>query len=178
MEKTLFSQQVYDGGFIQVTEDRVLLPSGREGKRSVVRHKGGAAVVALDHQTRVALVRQYCYRYATDREMIELPAGKLEDNEPPMEAAVRELEEEAGLTAESWQAFGQIVPTCGYCDEIIYLFLATRLQEVEQKLDEDEYLSLFWLPLDQAVAMVLSGEIDDAKTVSGLLRAWLALMPR
>ena len=110
------------------------------------------------------------YRYALDRELIEIPAGKLEKEEDPLEAAKRELGEEAGLAAAEYRDLGYIIPTCGYCSEIIYLYAAKGLSPVGQHLDADEFLSVFTLPLDKAAEMVLSGEITDSKTVAAVLK--------
>ena len=166
-EKTLASREVYRGRIIRVREDTVLLPNGKEGRREVVEHPGGVGILALDGDD-VLLVRQY--RYALDRELIEIPAGKLEKGEDPLEAAKRELGEEAGLAAAEYRDLGYIIPTCGYCSEIIYLYAAKGLSPVGQHLDADEFLSVFTLPLDKAAEMVLSGEITDSKTVAAVLK--------
>jgi ADP-ribose pyrophosphatase len=136
----------------------------------VVHHGGGAGILALNEKGEVALVRQY--RYALGREMVEIPAGKVEPWEPPWETAGRELEEECGITADSLVEFGQVVPTCGYCTEIIYLYLATSLHQTgAQNLDEDEFVDVLWLPLNEAAAIVMDGRIDDSKTAVALLKA-------
>ena len=172
-EETLNSEDIFEGKVFEVTLDTVRLENGKQARREVVHHGGGAGVVALNEKGEVALVRQF--RYAAGKEMVEIPAGKVERGEMPIKTAQRELQEEAGLVAGELVAFGSILPTCAYCTEEIYLFLATRLREGEQKLDEDEFLQVFWLDLDRAVERVFSGEINDAKTVSGLLRAKMLL---
>ena len=147
---------------------KVELENGNTSTREVVHHHGGAGIAALNDRGEIYLVRQY--RYALDRELIEIPAGKLEKGEDPFEAAKRELGEEAGLAAAEYRDLGYIIPTCGYCSEIIYLYAARNLSPVGQHLDADEFLSVFTLPLDEAARMVLSGEITDGKTVAAVLK--------
>lgn len=168
-EEKLSSEKIYTGKVFRVTKDTVRLENGHEATREVVHHNGGSGIVALDDEGRVALVRQY--RYAQQQELLELPAGKVEVGEPPRETAIRELAEEAGRTADHWLDFGSVIPTGAYCTEVIWLFLATGLHKTGQQLDEDEFLTVSWMPLDEAVALVHSGQITDSKTVSGLLRA-------
>ncbi len=172
-EKQLSRETIFNGSIISLTLDTVELENGRTAVREVVHHNGGAAIVALNANGEVALVRQY--RHAAGRELIELPAGKVEQGEAPLATAARELQEEAGLTANALREFGSILPTCAFCTEVIYIFLATGLHTAPCQLDEDEFLDVLWLPLQQAVDMVLDGQICDAKTVSGLLRAKAAL---
>ena len=167
-EKQLSSEEIFAGRVISVTLDTVELENGNTGIREVVHHHGGAGVAALNEQGEIYLVRQY--RYALDRELIEIPAGKLEPGEDPFETAKRELGEEAGLTAAEYRDLGYIIPTCGYCSEIIYLYAAKALSPVDQHLDPDEFLSVFTMPLEEAVQLVLSGEITDSKTVAAILK--------
>lgn len=171
-EKQLTSDEIFSGKVVRLTVDTVQLENDNTSIREVVHHGGGAAIIALNEKGEVALVRQF--RYAAGKELIELPAGKIEPGEPPMETAIRELREEVACVADTFVPFGSIIPTCAYCTEVIYLFLATNLHSVgEQQLDADEFVDFFWLPLDKAVSMVMSGEITDAKTVAGILRAQL-----
>lgn len=167
-EKQLSSQTVFDGRVIRVTLDRVELENGRTSTREVVHHHGGAAILALNEKDEIYLVRQY--RYALQRELIELPAGKLEKGEDPFCAAKRELGEETGFAAADYVDLGYIIPTCGYDSELIYLYGAKNLTPVGQHLDADEFLSVFTMPFDEAVEKVLSGEITDGKTVAGILK--------
>lgn len=168
-EKMISSETVFEGKIISVTVDTVELKNHATAKREVVHHHGGAGVVAINDKGEIVLVRQY--RYALGKELIEIPAGKIEKGEDPKEAAYRELEEEAACRAGYFEAFDSIIPTCGYCDEIIYLFLAKDLTETKQNLDEDEFVDFFWIPLDEAFSMVMSGEITDSKTAVGILKA-------
>ncbi len=168
-EKTLDSAELYDGRVFRVTRDDVLLENGRTGVREIVHHHGGACVVALTKEGEVYLVRQY--RYAIGREMWELPAGKLEKDEDPFEAACRELGEETGLAADNWRSLGAFYPTVGYCTEAIHMYLATGLHAVDMHLDEDEFLEPCKAPLTEMVQRVLNGEIQDSKTIVGVLKA-------
>lgn len=167
-EEKLDSREIFDGRVIRVTVDTVRLENGRTSTREVVHHHGGAGVAALNDKGEIYLVRQY--RYALDRELIEIPAGKLEAGEDPFQAARRELSEEAGLTADHWRDLGFIIPTCGYCSEIIWLYAAKGLADVRQHLDADEFLSVFTMPLDEAARQVLDGRITDSKTVAAVLK--------
>lgn len=168
-ETQLDSKTIFEGRIVRLTVDTVELENGRTSTREVVHHGGGAAVVALNGSGEVALVRQF--RYALGQELIEIPAGKIEPGEPPRQTALRELEEETGFIAANLQEFGSVIPTCGYCTEIIYLYLAIGLSASAQRLDEDEFVDVFWMPLDEAAQLALDGKITDSKTVAGLLRA-------
>lgn len=170
-EKCIASEEVFCGRVIRVKFDTVQLPDGGTSTREVVHHNGGAAIVAVNGRGEVALVKQY--RYALKRDMIEIPAGKVEQGEEPFKTAVRELEEEAGLLADEWLEFGEVIPTCGYCSEIIYLYVATKLRKVERNLDFDEFMDVVWMPLEEAGMLAERGEIVDSKTALGLLRAKL-----
>lgn len=135
----------------------------------VVRHPGGAAVVALDGDGRVCLLRQF--RHAAGGWIWEIPAGKLDPGEAPLTTAQRELVEEAGVRGARWESLGSIFSTPGFCDEVLHLFLARDLTAASQALGEHELIEVHWLALDDAVRQALSGELRDAKTVVALLRA-------
>ena len=167
-EKQIDSKLIYDGRVIKVTFDTVELENGNTSTREVVHHHGGAAVAALNDNGEIYLVKQF--RYALGTELIEIPAGKLEKDENPFEAAKRELGEEAGLVAAQYKDLGYIIPTCGYDNELIYLYAAKGLSKVPQHLDADEFVSVFTMKLDDAVDKVMSGEITDSKTVSAILK--------
>lgn len=171
IEEQISSREVYSGPVFRVTKDEARLARGNTGQRDVVHHNGGACVLAMNGDGKIALIRQY--RYAVSAELIELPAGKLEPGEQPLEAAKRELAEEAGVSADVWRDFGSVIPTCGYSSEVIYIFLATGLHNVGQHLEGDEDLTLFWMPLEQAAQMVMDGSITDSKTVSGISRLYI-----
>lgn len=132
----------------------------------MVRHNGGAAILCLNAQEEVLLIRQFRYPY--NEILLEIPAGKLEKNEDPYTAAVRELEEETGNRAAGLEYLGKIYPTCGYSSEIIYLYLAKDYVFTETSFDEDECIEACFVPLSRVKEMILSGEIKDAKTICAL----------
>lgn len=167
-EKTLSEKLIFDGRIIKLHVDEIELPNGNKASREVVEHNGGVCVAALTDEDKLIFVRQYRYPYHTVLD--ELPAGKLEKGEDPMEAGMRELEEECGVNAEKVIPMGCIYPTVAYCSEIIHLYLATGLTRTKQHLDEDEFLSVQEIPLEKAVEMVMNGEISDAKTVALVLK--------
>lgn len=167
-EKTINSKVVYEGRIITVHVDDVELPDGSRAKREIVEHSGGVCVAALTDNDEILFVRQFRYPYK--KELLELPAGKLEKGENPLEAGIRELEEECGVIAEKVFSLGTVYPTVAYCSEIIYLYAATGLRRTEQHLDMGEFLSVEKKPLDEAVRMVMNGEICDSKTVALVLK--------
>lgn len=166
-EKKLNSNLIFDGRIIKVTVDTVLCTNGNESTREVVHHNGGAAVlVVVDNK--VLLEKQF--RYPFDKVMYEIPAGKLELNEDPLEAAKRELEEETGYVASNIISLGDIYPTVGYCNEVIKLYLVTEIEKGELNLDEDEVIEFEFVPLEKINEMILSNEIADAKTICALYK--------
>ncbi len=168
-EKTLDSEQIFDGRLLKVYRDRVELTNGGTSTREFVHHPGGVAAVALDGEGNVYLERQFRYPY--HKVVTEIPAGKLEPGEDPFEAIKRELHEEIGAAAGRWDALGHIMPSVGYTDEMLYLYLARELTFGERHLDQDEFLEPFKLPFRQALEMAADGRINDAKTVAALFRA-------
>ncbi len=169
-EKVLTKQTEFEGKIITVQQWKVALPDGREAGREIVLHNGAAAVVPVDKQNRVTLVRQH--RVAIDQVTLEIPAGKLDDpQEDPFLCAKRELEEETGLLAGKWQKMAHVVTTPGFCTERIALYLATDLTQAKAHTDPDEFLSLVKMPLTEAIMLVEKGQIVDAKTCLGLLLA-------
>ena len=172
-EKTLSSEKIFDGRILHVRRDTVLLPNGHQSTREVVDHPGGVCVLALDDQERVLVVSQFRYPYG--EVLRELPAGKLEYGEDPAQAAIRELREETGAVAGTFQPLGELYPSPGYCGEIIRMYLARDLSFGNTDPDEDEFLGLERVPFSQLVEQVLSGEIKDAKTIAAVLKAKLLL---
>lgn len=158
----------FSGNIITVHLDTVTLCDSTQAKREVVDHPGGVAVTALTEDNRVLLVRQFRYPY---REVLyELPAGKLEKGEDPLESAKREFKEECGATAKIFEPMGEIYPTPGYCGEIIRLYYAEKLTFGQQNLDDDEYLDVIKMPFEECVEKIMNGEIKDAKTIAGILK--------
>ena len=173
-EVPVSDETVFEGVLINVSHMQVTLPNGKTAKREIVHHKGGAAVVPVDADGNVYMVRQH--RVAVDELTLEIPAGKLEyKGADSRESAIRELEEETGLRAESVEFLISAVPTPGYCDEVLGIYLATGLSQHEDHPDPDEFLHVIKLPLKEAVDRVMKGEFRDAKTVIGLLMAWQKL---
>ena len=165
-EKTLASREVYRGRIIRVREDTVLLPNGKEGRREVVEHPGGVGILALDGDD-VLLVRQY--RYPIHAVTLEVPAGKLDaPDEDPLVCAERELSEETGYTAEHITKLTTIA-TVGFSNEKIHLYAAEGLTAGKQHTDEDEFINVVKVPLEEAVAMATDGRIVDAKSVISIL---------
>jgi ADP-ribose pyrophosphatase len=166
--EVLSSEVTYAGRLINVVRDTV-----REGEktyvREVVRHPGGAAVVPVFEDGTVAFVSQY--RHPTLRYVLELPAGKLDPGERPAETAARELEEELGVVAGHMEQLSEFYTTPGFCAERLWVFLATDLRETARRHEEDEIIEIVRLPFARALDRVASGEIDDAKTIIGLLLA-------
>ncbi len=168
-EKTISTREIYKGRIVHLVEDTVVLPDGRQAGRELVLHNGGAGVIAIDEDKNVLLVSQYRKPY--DQMILEVPAGKLEKDEDPQSAAMRELEEETGYTAEKVTYIGKYYPTPGYCSEITYLYFAENLSFVGQKLDHGEFVEVEKIPLSKLVEMVMNNEIPDAKTAIAILKA-------
>lgn len=164
---------IYRGKIIDLYQELVTLPNGAMAELEIVHHPGGAAVVALDHEKRLCLLRQY--RYASGGWLWELPAGKLDSGETPLTTAQRELGEEAGLIARHWEPLGNIISSPGVFTEIVHLFLARELSRVPTNMDEHELIEVHWVPFTDALAQAHAGEITDAKTLIGIFRAQKAL---
>lgn len=161
---------IHRGRIFTVRVESAKLPDGRVRDYDVVRHPGGAAVVALDDEGRVCLIKQW--RHAVGGWIVELPAGKLDvEGESPARTAMRELEEEAGVSAGELTPLGTILSTPGFSDEVLHLFLARGLRQTGTAHEDGEYIEVSWVPFREAVGMAQSGEIIDAKTVAGLFRA-------
>lgn len=167
-EKTLKVNEVFSGKIINVHVDDIELPDGKTAIREVVEHSGGVCVAAMTEEKELYFVRQYRYPYK--RVLLELPAGKLEKGEDPLEAGIRELEEECGVVADEVISLGTVYPTVAYCSEIIYLFAAKGLKSSAQHLDDGEFLSVEKISIDEATKMVMNGEISDSKTVALVLK--------
>lgn len=160
---------LYAGEVVNLGLENVELPNGENLELEVVRHPGGAAIVAQDEKGRVCLLRQY--RHAAGGWLWELPAGKIDPPEAPEQTARRELQEEAGLTARHWESLGNILTTPGFCDEKIYLYLARDLQSTDTDRHEHEVIEVHWIDNDDALKLINCGDITDAKTILGLMLA-------
>ena len=163
------TRSVFEGRVISLGIESLTLPNGTHLDLEIVRHPGGAAVVAINARRQVCLLRQY--RHAGGGWIWELPAGKLERDESAATTAARELVEEAGLTAGNWEELGSILVTPGFCDEVIHLFLARELTAVPARPEAHELIEIHWVPFDEALAQVYNGTIRDAKTMLGLTLA-------
>lgn len=163
------TEPVYRGKIVQLDIESITMPNGVPVELEIVRHPGGAAIVALDSDDRVCLLRQY--RHAAGGWLWELPAGKLEPDEAPAITATRELIEEAGLQASCWETLGKFIATPGFCDEVIHLFLARDLTEVAAQPEAHELFEVHWIPFATALDQVYDGTIVDAKTMLGLTLA-------
>jgi 8-oxo-dGTP pyrophosphatase MutT (NUDIX family) len=160
---------VFSGRVIQVNIERVQLPNGNVADLEMIHHPGGAAVVAVDENSRVCLLRQF--RHAANGWIWELPAGKIDNREPPFQTVERELEEEAGRKAGTWRSLGEYYSSPGVFTEVVHLFMATDLRAVDSSLEEHEVIEVHWKPFAQVLAMAHSGEIKDGKTLVGIFRA-------
>lgn len=165
VEKTLQKNYVYNGRIINVRSDDAVLPDGKACKREVVEHHGGAAVFC-EMEEKIAFVRQY--RYAYQKEVLEIPAGKLEKGEDPESAARRELAEETGVISDNFTKIAEVYPSPGYTNEIIYVYRAQEGKRATQHLDKDEFLSVEWLTIEETKKMLLNGEFHDSKTIIAL----------
>lgn len=168
-EETLSQERCYEGIIVNVRRDRARLMDGRVTNREVVEHRGGVAVFAMDSQQRVALVRQY--RYPMGEETLELPAGKLEKGEEPRDSALRELAEETGLVPQTLESMGCSYSSPGILSERIYLYFAKDLTQGPPRPDDGEFVETVWVPYPELLEMVRRGEIQDGKTLAGILKA-------
>lgn len=163
------SEHIFKGAVFNVERHRLREENGLEIVREIVRHAGGAGCLPLFADGTVALVKQY--RHPARRELLEIPAGKIEVGESPMECAAREVEQETGFRAGRIELLADFYSTPGFCEERLYVYLATDLEPAEQNLDHDEFVEVVCLPLAEAVAMAERNEIEDSKTIIALLLA-------
>ena len=179
MEKELFEKQVssefiFDGKVIHLYCDTVELPDGNTSTREYIKHVGAVCVVPVTDEGEIVLVRQY--RYAVGRDMLEIPAGKLDYvGEDPVSAALRELREETGAVCKNLRFIGKYLASPALLDENIWMYLAEGLEFGERDLDDDEFLNVEKLPVDELVEKILSGEIEDGKTQAAVLKTALLI---
>lgn len=167
-EKTVLSEKVFEGRIIKVKVDRVEMPDGSAATRELVEHPGGVGIVAITDKDEIILVEQY--RKPLDKAIYEIPAGKLDPGEHHRTCGMRELEEETGLSAKVFDYMGFIYPSPGFTDEVTHVYLAKELTQGETHPDDDEFLDVKKVPFDTALKMVMDGEINDAKSVFGILK--------
>jgi ADP-ribose pyrophosphatase len=171
--KVISSKVVYEGKVFSITSDEVVEPSGVKVHRDIMRHSGSVVILCIDEskeEPRVLLIRQY--RYAAQRDLWELPAGRIDEGEDALTAAQRELLEETGYQAREWKQVMFYYPSPGFMDETHALFLARDIQKGKARPEEDEFITPRWVPISRAIEWVMSGKIPDAKTIVGVL--WMA----
>ncbi len=168
-ETRIESEEIYDGQVVHLYKDTVELPNGKCATRETIRHVGAVAIVPLTEDGKVVVERQF--RYPLDCVITEIPAGKLDSkSEDRLSAAKRELEEETGLIASDWMELGDYYPAAAYTDEVITMYLARGLQKGTRNLDEDEFLNIMEVSLDELVEEIMQGKIADGKTQVALLK--------
>lgn len=167
--------EIYQGRVLRFTVEQVRLPNDHIATLEMVHHPGGAAVVALDDDNRICLVRQY--RHAVGDWIWEIPAGKIDNGDPPLQTAQRELAEEAGREAAQWRSLGEYLSSPGFLTEVVHLFLATGLSTVQNDLEATEVLEAHWFAYEDVLRMAQSGELRDGKSLAALLRAGAYVQP-
>lgn len=166
-EDTIKSEYIFKGRVITLRKDEVRLFNGSTSTREIIEHNGGVGVVAVNEKNEITLVKQYRKPY--EEVIIEIPAGKLEKGEEPIDCAIRELEEETGNIAQEVQLLNIIYPSPGYSSEKLYIYFCKKMESGTVHLDEDENVETFEIPFEEAVEMIKNGQIKDAKTVVGIL---------
>ncbi|MRH42326.1 NUDIX domain-containing protein [Aquibacillus halophilus] len=168
-EKTFHSEVIFNGRIINLKVDSVTLPDGKTSKRELITHPGAVAVIAITADNKILFVEQY--RKPLEKSLVEIPAGKLEKGEQPELTALRELEEETGYTTDNMRLLTSFYTSPGFADELIYLYITNDLKKLEQAkgLDEDEFVELMELSLEEAEQLVKTQRIHDAKTAYAVL---------
>ena len=174
IETTIASKEIFDGQVVHLYKDDISLPNGKPATREVIRHVRAVAIVPMTEDGKVIIERQF--RYPLNRVITEIPAGKLDSkSEDRLSAAKRELEEETGYLADEWIELGDYIPAAAYCDEVITMYLAKGLHMGTRNLDEDEFLNIETVSLEELVEDVMQGKIADGKTQAAILKAYLYL---
>ena len=168
-EKQVETSTVYRGMIVNIRRDVALLQNGSRAPREVVEHSGGVGIVPVTKDNKVIMVRQY--RYPMEEELLEIPAGKLETGEDPLECAIRELSEETGCTAGKIVDLGAIYPSPGFCRETLYIYLALDLTFGKMHLDQDELLSVEQVDIDELMDAIMDNKLPDAKSIIGIMKA-------
>ncbi|MBO7310199.1 MAG: NUDIX hydrolase [Clostridia bacterium] len=168
------SNLIFDGNVLHLYRDDIYLPDGREAYREYCRHVGAVCIVPVTAEREVICVRQY--RYAVGDVMLEIPAGKLDSKEEdPTEAAIRELREETGVVSKKLEYIGKYYSSPAILDECIYMYIAQDLEFLGTDFDDDEFIEIVKIPIDELVQMIMRGEIADGKTQAAVMRAAYAL---
>ncbi|MCE2456867.1 MAG: NUDIX hydrolase [Dehalococcoidia bacterium] len=162
-------ETVFSGRIIEARVDTVLMPDGKQIIREVVQHPGAVAIIPIDREDNVLLVRQY--RYPAGQSLLELPAGVIEEGESPDDTAQRELQEEIGYATRDLRALGGVYSSPGFCTEFLYLYIARDLVPSQLPADDDEDINVETIPMSRVDRLIRLGEIQDAKSVAGLLMA-------
>ncbi len=164
---------IHQGKIFKIVTENITFSNGVFSDIDIIRHPGASAIIPLSDKNTLILIKQY--RHAIEKYIWEIPAGKIDDDEPPIECAKRELIEETGYSAKNWQKMGEIIPVPGYSDERIHLFVANDLVPAKQNLDKDELLDVHEIKFNDAIKMIHRGEIQDSKTICGLFMTmhWL-----
>lgn len=168
-EKTIHTEKIFEGKIIDLQVDKVSLPNGEVSKREIVKHPGAVAVIPITKDNKIVLVKQY--RKPLEKTLVEIPAGKLDENEQPLAAAIRELEEETGYTTKELNFVTSFYTSPGFANELIYIYITDTLERLETPVagDEDEYIEILELTLDEAKQYVEEEKIHDAKTNYAIL---------
>ena len=172
-EKRIDGQLIYDGTIVHLYKDDVCLPDGKRAIREVIRHQGAVCVVAVDSAYNIYLVKQFRYPFLAVT--TEIPAGKLDKGEKPLEGAMRELREETGIIADNYRYLGALYTSPAIIDEVIHMYLATGLKFEKQELDEDEFVDVVKMSMNDCVKHILEGNIPDAKTQTAVLKAKMVI---
>ncbi|MBR5516241.1 MAG: NUDIX hydrolase [Clostridia bacterium] len=172
-EKKISEEKIFDGVVLHVRRDTIELPNGNISTREYIKHNGAVCVIPVTNEGEIILERQY--RYPIGRVVTEIPAGKLEIGEDPLEAAKRELYEETGYIPGKMEYIGDYIGSPALLEERVTMYLATELTKGEAHLDDDEFLEVFTMPLEEAYQMVMSNEFADAKTQLCILKAYILL---
>jgi ADP-ribose pyrophosphatase len=166
-EKTISTNSIFEGKVISLQVDDVELPNGKMGQREIVKHPGAVAIIAFTAEGKLVLVRQF--RKPLEKEIFEIPAGKLEKGEDPLQCAFRELEEETGYTSKQCELLVTFYTSPGFADELIYVYEAGELSLGEAHTDEDEFVEVVAVTLEEALEMVKKEQIHDAKTMYAIM---------